>query len=161
VRRCSGKLPLLVGVALVGLLFAVFCTACSQRSFAEVGTSASVRRISATGPPETVGLPSGQADERRFVPDEVILIFSANASPQAIRRVTRRYDLIQLESESLPSIGITLSRWQIGGHRSVPSVVGALQNQRIVASAQPNYLFGLEKSAGRGADTTRARQVAK
>lgn len=87
------------------------------------------------------------AAQRRFVPDEVIVAFSANASPQAIRRLTRRYNLTQLESQSFALIGTTLSRWRISGRRSVPSVVEALQNQSIVTSVQPNYVFALEQDS--------------
>jgi subtilisin family serine protease len=95
------------------------------------------------------GLPL--ASERRFVPDEVIVVFSANASPQAIRRLTRRYNLTQLESRNFALIGTTLSRWRISGRRSVPSVVEALQNQNIVTSAQPNYVFALQQDTGQTA----------
>lgn len=89
--------------------------------------------------------------ERRFVPDEVIIEFAANASTQAIGRVTRRYDLSQRESRSFPLIGATLSRWHIGGRRSVPGVLSALQNQGIVAAAQPNYIFALQEQPGQAA----------
>ena len=82
--------------------------------------------------------------EQRFVPDEVIVEFSSRASPRAIGLVTRRYNLTQLESQRFPLIGATLVRWHVGGGRSVRSVIAALQNQGIVASAQPNYLFGLQ-----------------
>jgi subtilisin family serine protease len=91
------------------------------------------------------------AGERRFVPDEVIVAFSANASPQAIRRLTRRYNLTQLESRNFTLIGTTLSRWHISGRRSVPSVVEALQNQSIVTRAQPNYVFALQQDTGQKA----------
>jgi subtilisin family serine protease len=91
------------------------------------------------------------ASERRFVPDEVIVAFSANASPQAIRRLARRYDLTQLETQNFALIGTTLSRWHISGRRSVPSVVEALQNQSIVTRAQPNYVFALQEDAGQKA----------
>jgi Subtilase family len=88
---------------------------------------------------------------RHFVPDEVIVAFSAGASPQAIRRLTRRYNLTQLESQNFALIGTTLSRWRISGRRSVPSVVEALQNQSIVTRVQPNYLFALQQDAGQTA----------
>jgi subtilisin family serine protease len=91
------------------------------------------------------------AGERRFVPDEVIVAFSANASPQAIRRLTRRFNLTQLEAQNFALIGTTLVRLHVGGRRSVPSVVEALQNQGIVTSAQPNYLFALEQDSGQTA----------
>ena len=90
------------------------------------------------------GVPRG---ERRFVPDEVITEFLPGASPQAIIQIARRHSLTRLESQSLPLIGVTLYRWHITGGRSVASVVGALRNERIVARAQPNYVFALQEEA--------------
>lgn len=82
--------------------------------------------------------------ERRFVPDEVITAFAPNATPQSINQIARRYNLIRLEAQSLPLIGTTLYRWRVGSRRSVADVVGALEDERIVASAQPNYIFTLQ-----------------
>jgi hypothetical protein len=101
------------------------------------------------------GVPRG---EHRFVPDEVIVEFSAGASPQSIDKMAHRYRLTQIESQSLPLIGVTLSRWRIGGHRSVASVVGVLQNERIVARVQPNYLFALQEQALKSAAAPQAAQ---
>jgi subtilisin family serine protease len=89
--------------------------------------------------------------ERRFVPDEVITEFSTNASPRAIAQVARRLDLTRLETQRFDLIGGTLYRWRIGGRRTVPAVVNALANQRIVALVQPNYLFVLEDEMASGA----------
>ena len=63
--------------------------------------------------------------ERRFVPDEVITAFSSNATPQAIEQLARRYNLTQLETQSLPLIGTTFYRWRINGRRPVGDLVGA------------------------------------
>ena len=82
--------------------------------------------------------------ERRFVPDEVLTEFIPNASPQAIAQVARRFALTQLETQRFDLIGGTFYRWRIGGRRTVPAVVNALANQRIVALVQPNYLFALQ-----------------
>lgn len=89
--------------------------------------------------------------ERRFVPNQVIVEFAANASAQAIGRLTRRYSLTELASQTFPLIGARLSLWRIGGRRSVPRVVGALLNQGIVAAAQPNYIFALDEEANQTA----------
>jgi subtilisin family serine protease len=83
--------------------------------------------------------------ERRFVPDEVLTEFNADASPQAIAQVARRFNLTQLESQRFDLIGSTFYRWRIGGRRTVPALVNALGNQSIVAAVQPNYLFALEE----------------
>jgi subtilisin family serine protease len=88
------------------------------------------------------GVPRG---ERRFVPDEVITEFSPSASPQAIDQIARRYNLTPLDWQRVPLIGSTLYRWRIGGGRSVEDVVGALDGERVVASAQPNYVFTLQE----------------
>jgi subtilisin family serine protease len=83
--------------------------------------------------------------ERRFVPDEVVTAFSSSATPQAIDQIARRHGLTQLETQNLPLIGSTLYRWHIGGRRSVADTVGALESERAIASAQPNYIFALQE----------------
>jgi len=93
--------------------------------------------------------PSG---ERRFVPGEILTEFSSNATPQSIDQIARRYDLTRLESQSLALIGSSLYRWRIGGRRSVADTVGAIENERIVSSAQPNYIFTLQEQAATIAD---------
>jgi subtilisin family serine protease len=85
--------------------------------------------------------------EQRFVPDEVIVAFSAGTSPQAIAQLATRQNLTQLESQSFPLIGATLYRWHIDGGRSVVDTIGALGNEGVVASVQPNYLFALQQDS--------------
>lgn len=89
--------------------------------------------------------------ERRFVPDEVITEFRANASPQAISLLARRFNLTQLETQRFDLIGATFYRWRIGGRRAVPATVNGLANQRIVALVQPNYLFVTQDEMAPGA----------
>jgi subtilisin family serine protease len=88
---------------------------------------------------------SARRGEGRFVPDEVLTEFRANASPQAIAQVARRFNLTQLESQRFNLIGSTFYRWRIRGRRSVPDLVNALGNQSIVVAVQPNYLFTLQE----------------
>ena len=87
--------------------------------------------------------------ERRFVPNEVITAFSPNTKPQAIEQLARRYSLTQLESQSFPLIRSTLYRWRIGGRRTVGDAIGALEDERIVASVQPNYVFMLQEEVAK------------
>jgi hypothetical protein len=84
---------------------------------------------------------------QNFVPNEVITVFAAGATPQAINRIAQRYGLAQLETQNFPLIGASLYRWRIGGNRSVPAVVRALGGESVVASVQPNYLFALQDDA--------------
>jgi Subtilase family len=86
--------------------------------------------------------PSG---ERRYVPDEVLTAFSGSTSPQAIDQIARRYNLTRLESQNFPLLGTAIYRWHIGSRQLVPNVVGALEDERAVASAQPNYVFTLQE----------------
>jgi subtilisin family serine protease len=94
--------------------------------------------------------------ERRFVPDEVLTIFSPNTTPEAIDRLARRYDLTARESQAFALIGSTIYRWHIGGGRSVANLVGALENERIITGAQPNYVFTLQEDAAAAASATAA-----
>jgi subtilisin family serine protease len=90
--------------------------------------------------------------EQRFVPGEILTEFGPNATPQSIDQIARRYDLTRLESQSLPLIGSTVYRWRVGGSRSAADVVGAIENERTVSSAQPNYIFTLQEQAATIAD---------
>ena len=87
--------------------------------------------------------------ERRFVPDEVITAFAANTTPQAIEQLARRHNLTQLEAINLPLLGTTIYRWRINGRRPVGDLIGAIEDERIVASVQPNYLFTLQEDAAK------------
>ena len=88
------------------------------------------------------GVPA--ANERRMVPDEVVIEVANSVSPQQIEALQRRHRLTRLESQTFQLSGTTLFRWRIPDRRSVASVVRALEADRIVASAQPNYLFALQ-----------------
>jgi Subtilase family len=92
--------------------------------------------------------------ERRFVPDEVITAFASSATPAAIDQLARRHNLTQLESQSFSLGGNTLYRWRIGGRRPVGDLVGALEDERLVSSVQPNYLFTLQEDAAKVAAQT-------
>ena len=85
------------------------------------------------------------AGERRFVPDEVVVEFHPRVSPQTIARFARIFNLTQLESHSFALLGgATFYRWRITPGSSVPGMVARLQNQVIVANAQPNYLYTVQ-----------------
>lgn len=85
------------------------------------------------------------AGERRFVPDEVLVEFHPRVSPQTIARFARIFNLTELESRSFALLGgATFYRWRIAAGSSVPGMVATLQNQVIVASAQPNYVYALQ-----------------
>jgi hypothetical protein len=89
------------------------------------------------------GAPS--ANERRLVPDEVVIEIANSVSLQRIDALQRRYNLTRIEAQTFQPSGTTLFRWRIPDRRSVAAVVRALEADRVVASAQPNYLFTLQE----------------
>jgi subtilisin family serine protease len=103
-------------------------------------------------PPGGAGVPvarragSGvpQANERRYVPNEVVVELAATATEQQTTALERQQRLTRLQAVPYPLGGTTLVRWRITDRRSVPAVVRALETERTVISAQPNYLFALQ-----------------
>ena len=92
--------------------------------------------------------------ERRYQPNEIITSFVGGTSPQAINQIAQRYNLTQLETQNFPLIGTALYRWRLEGRRPLPDVIGALEQERVVASAQPNYVFTLQDDANTGSGLT-------
>src|SRR5689334_1799990 len=86
------------------------------------------------------------ANERRLVPDEVVIELSNSVNPQQVDALQLRHRLTRLESQAFQLSGTTLYRWRISDRRSVPTVVRELEADRLVAWAQPNYLFMLQQS---------------
>ena len=86
------------------------------------------------------------ANERRLVPDEVVIELPNSVSAQQIEALQRRHRLTRLESQAFQLSGTTLYRWRILGLRSVATVVRELEADRLVAWAQPNYLFMLQQN---------------
>jgi hypothetical protein len=99
------------------------------------GSGAPVRRAGSGVPPP---------NERRYVPDEVVVELSASTTDQQTDALARRQRLTRLQSVTFGLGGTTLVRWRINDRRSVPAVVRALETDATVISAQPNYLFALQ-----------------
>ncbi|HYV71444.1 MAG TPA: hypothetical protein VE970_15205 [Pseudolabrys sp.] len=78
-----------------------------------------------------------------LVPDEVVIKLSNSVSPSQVEALQRRFGMARLESQTFQLSNSTLYRWRILDRPSVTSVVRALEGDRLVASAQPNYLFAL------------------
>lgn len=88
---------------------------------------------------DTPGLPS--PDERRYVPDEVLFIMSANAPQSAVRNVVRRFNLTLIAAEDSQLVGTVVHRYRIPSRTTVPAVIRAMSRTRGVGYVQPNYLF--------------------
>src|SRR5262249_14938138 len=101
------------------------------------------------------------ANERRLVPDEVVIELSNSVSPQQVDALQRRFRLTRIESETFQLTNSTLYRWRIPDRRSVAAVVRALEGDRLVASAQPNYLFTLQQSEAKAEGDPAQYELAK
>jgi hypothetical protein len=82
------------------------------------------------------------ANERRYVPDEVVVEFATTTSNQRQDALLRRMRMTRLQSVALQLEGTTLERWRITDGRSVQVAVRQLENSGVIA--QPNYLFALQ-----------------
>ena len=80
----------------------------------------------------------------RLMPNEVVIELSNNASEQQVDALQRRLRLTRIDSQTFQLSNSIFYRWRIPDSRSVASVVRALENARLAASAQPNYRFALE-----------------
>jgi len=85
------------------------------------------------------------------VPDEVVIEIANSVSSQQVDALQRRHRLTRIESQTFQLLGSTLFRWRIPDRRSVAAVVRALEADRVVATAQPNYLFALQQDEAKEA----------
>jgi subtilisin family serine protease len=97
----------------------------------------------------TNGGPSGvpPQNERRMVPDEVVLEIPNTVTPAQINTLQQRFRLTRIESQTFALTGTTVYRWRVPRDISVPRAVQAIEGDPRVASAQPNYLFTLQQDA--------------
>jgi subtilisin family serine protease len=86
------------------------------------------------------------AGERRYLPDEVVVLLNGNQSQRVIEGLARRYRLTRVESQNISLLNATLSRWHITNGRPVPAVVADLATNRGIW-VQPNYLYSLQENA--------------
>lgn len=107
--------------------------------------------------------PSGvpPANERRLVPDEVVIELRNTVRPQQIDALQRRHRLSRVESQVSQLSGTTLYRWRIPDRRSVVQVVRELEANNLVVSAQPNYLYTLQQTEQKPAGDPAQYELAK
>jgi hypothetical protein len=104
-----------------------------------------------------VGIPP--ADERRYVPDQVVVELTA-AQASSLNALLVRHRLTRIETTNLN--GGTLSLLRISDQRSVTTVLRALAGEGVVAWAQPNYLYTTQESPqASAAATSRAVEPAQ
>jgi len=78
--------------------------------------------------------------------NEVVIELSNAVSEQQVDALQRRLRLTRIERQTFQLSNSTFYRWRIPDSRSIASVVRALESDRLVASAQPNYRFALQEN---------------
>jgi hypothetical protein len=92
-------------------------------------------------------------NENRFVEDELLLEFTGG-SQTAIAELLARRGLVRVETQYFVLTGSTVVRARIAGGRSSvrDTLQGGLRNERLLRSAQPNYLYLAAEDLGRRSD---------
>jgi len=89
------------------------------------------------------GLPP--ANDRDYLPDEVVVQLAANGADQTARSLTQRFRLTQVDSFDVPGANTRLYRWRIvpTDRRTAPQVVRAIEADRSTVSVSLNYIMRL------------------
>jgi subtilisin family serine protease len=85
------------------------------------------------------------ANERRFVPNEVLLRISAATSPRAVDAIAQKYRLTRLDVQEFTLTRRRLARLRIDDGRPVGAVIRSLRADPRVLGAQPNYLYAMQQ----------------
>src|SRR3954454_10436989 len=87
------------------------------------------------------------ANERRFVPNEVLLNISTVTSARAVGAIAQKYRLTRLDVQDFALTRHRLARLRINDGRPVRTVIRSLQSDARVLGAQPNYLYAMQQGA--------------
>jgi subtilisin family serine protease len=82
----------------------------------------------------------------------VVAEMASPATPQAIAALALRNNLTLIDQLASQLTGTTLLLLRIPDQRPLAAVIGALQTDAAVLSAQPNYLFALQDERAAGGD---------
>jgi Subtilase family len=83
------------------------------------------------------------ANDRDYLPDEVVIQLAANGADRAARSLAQRFRLTQVDSFDIPGAGTRLYRWRFSGRRTAPQVVRAIEADRSTVSVSLNYIMRL------------------
>ena len=85
--------------------------------------------------------------ETRFVPNEVILDSFPTVSTPTLEAIAQRHSMTRVQTQTFRLTGRRMHRWRLDGGGSVEAMIRALVGERLIAGAQPNYLYALAESA--------------
>jgi subtilisin family serine protease len=88
------------------------------------------------------------ADDRDYLPDEVVIQLAANGADRAARSLAQRFRLTQVDSFDIPGANTRLYRWRFSGRRTAPAVVRAIEADRSTVSVSLNYIMRLYGEPG-------------
>jgi subtilisin family serine protease len=64
-----------------------------------------------------------------------------------LETIARRHNMTRLETRVFALTGRRMHRWRLDGGGSVEAMVRGLNSERLIAGAQPNYLYSLAQNA--------------
>lgn len=85
--------------------------------------------------------------EMRFVSNEVVVQVSNTVPRAQVDAVARQLGISVVDTHTFDAAGRVVYHFRSTGGRNVRDVIRSLEQNRIVASAQPNYVFKLAQSA--------------
>jgi filamentous hemagglutinin family protein len=86
-------------------------------------------------------------NETRFLPGEVVVQVANTVPAERIQEIARQLGITLIASQAIDGSGRVVYRFSTGNGKNIRDVIRALERQQIVASAQPNYVFGLAQAA--------------
>lgn len=84
--------------------------------------------------------------ETRFVSNEVVVQVSNTVPRAQVEEAARRLGIAIVDAQSFDAAGRVVYQFRSPGGRNVREVIRSLEQNRIVASAQPNYVYNLVQS---------------
>jgi subtilisin family serine protease len=108
-------------------------------------------------PPGTGLPPIGEA---RFRPNELVLQFGGDRTPQDVAALARRFGLTIAAQQTVGALRRTVYTFRISNGQPVADVIRQIDGAGVNASAQPNYTYGLTQlaSTGQGTDQDAAAE---
>jgi trimeric autotransporter adhesin len=85
--------------------------------------------------------------ETRFLKGEVVVQISNTVPMATVLKIAQQLGITLISSQSVDLNGRVIYRFKAANGKDIRILIRALERNRIVASAQPNYIFGLAQSA--------------
>lgn len=83
--------------------------------------------------------------ETRYIPREVVVQVADTVPRAEVEAAARRLGITMVESHNFEGAGRTLYQFRSADGRDVRDVIRGLERDRIVAAAQPNYVYRLDQ----------------